>query len=104
MFARVTRFEGRSPDAIDDGIRNAREYILPAFREMTGFRGLLALVDRSSGNWMAVTMWETEDAMRATEDPARQFGDQALVTGETRISVEQYEVAFIEVEAGTGVS
>lgn len=104
MFARVSRFEGRSPDAIDDGVRNAREYILPAFRDMPGFRGIVALVDRKSGNWMAMTIWATEEAMHRTAEQASHLREQALAAGEQMTAVEEYEIAVLEVEAGTMVT
>ena len=103
MFARVSRFEGRSPESIDDGVRNAREYILPAFRDLPGFRGIVVLVDRKTGNWTAMTLWSTEDAMHRSAEPADRLRRQALTTGETMTAVEEYEIAVLEVEAGTTI-
>ena len=48
---------------------------------MDGFRGLISLVDQAGGDAMTITLWESEDAMRATEAKAdemrRQMADSA---------------------------
>ena len=104
MFARMTTFEGRSPDAIDDGIRNVREYIIPAFRELVGFRGIVMLVDRSTAKWVATTFWASEEALRTSEELAGRLREQALSGGERMTSVERFEVAVVDIEAGTAIA
>jgi heme-degrading monooxygenase HmoA len=94
MFARATRIEG-SPDRLDEAIRQFREQTLPAARGQSGFGGGMLLADRGSGAALAVTLWETEEDMSASE----QFADQqrtqvasaAGASGQPR--VERYEVA-----------
>ncbi len=98
MYARVTRFEGRPPDTIDDGIRNAREFIVPAFREFHGWRGIVALVDRATGDWIALTLWSSKETLDASEQLAHRLRQQALVPGERMASVERYEVAVLEID------
>ena len=69
MFARVTTLQA-SPDQVDAATRSTREEVLPAARQLEGFRGLITLTDRSTGKALAVTLWETEDAMKASEEAA----------------------------------
>ena len=94
MFARTTRLEG-SPDRLDEAIRQFRDQTLPAAQQQAGFAGGMLLADRSSGAAMAVTLWETEENMRDSEQFASQQRSQVASTagasGEPR--VEHYEVA-----------
>lgn len=98
MFARVSTFQG-PPDQTAEGIRIAREQILPAARLMDGFKGIYLLFDRESGKSLSVTLWETEDDMRASEEAANRLrAESAETSGETVVCVERYEVALYEIE------
>ena len=99
MHARVSIFEG-SPDEIDEGLRQAREQVLPRARQMDGFKGLIALGDRQSGKTLGITFWESEEAMRASEEAAnRMRGETAEASGEQIAGVERYEVGLFEIES-----
>lgn len=76
MFARVTRYEG-SPDRIDEAARFVQEQLLPAARQMRGFKGGYWVVDRRTGRGFSMTLWESEEAMQATEAGADQLRSQA---------------------------
>jgi len=84
---------------LDEMNREGAEHVLPALRMQDGFGGGLVLVDRSSGKVIAVTFWESEQAMEITEEAAywlRCFGAEA---GDGRLKgVERYEVFFSEVK------
>ncbi len=99
MYARVSRFEG-SPDQIDESLRHAREVVLPQAKQDEGFKGLIALGDRHSGKTLGITFWESEEAMRASEEDAnRMRSETAQASGETIAGVERYEVGLFEVES-----
>jgi heme-degrading monooxygenase HmoA len=73
----------------------AEEQALPAAKALAGFKGMLMLVDRNSGKSMAVTLWDSEEAMRASEEAANTIrSDVADATGEQIVGVERYEVAI----------
>ena len=97
MFARVTTFEG--PREHVDEFRHALvEHMLPALRRLKGYQGVLILTDRQGGKVLGVALWETEEAMGASEEAAywfRTYGAEAA--GERVTSVERYEVVFSEV-------
>jgi heme-degrading monooxygenase HmoA len=97
MHARVTEITG-SPDAADAGIANFRDETLPMLREIDGNKGALLLIDRTSGKGLAVTLWDSEDAMRASEERVKAMRAQAAETlGATGApSVDRYEVAVFE--------
>ncbi len=96
MFARVSTFQG-PPDQTAEGIRVAREQILPTARLMDGFKGIYLLFDRESGRSLSITLWETEADMQASEAAAsRARAESAEASGETVVGVERYEVALRE--------
>jgi len=93
MFARATRIEG-SPDRLDAAITQFRDETLPAAQSQAGFGGGMLLADRSSGTALAVTLWETEDNMAASEQFADQQRTQVAETSGAQGAprVERYEV------------
>jgi heme-degrading monooxygenase HmoA len=96
MFARVYRFEN-APEDIDDVLRITREQILPLERRMEGFRGLLLLTAPDERRVVSVTLWETEELLRASDESAQTITRfTAASVGGKRRSVEQYEVALVE--------
>jgi heme-degrading monooxygenase HmoA len=96
MFARVNILQG-PPDRVEDGIRDVRERILPAAKQMEGYQGILLLVDRSTGKAMGITLWETEEARKASEEAAdRLRGESAQAAGAQAVDVQRYEVVLNE--------
>lgn len=94
MFARVSTFKG-SPETIEASLQHVKERILPAAERLDGFAGMLALVDRSTGVSLGITLWETEAHMRASEEAAdRLRADSAAGSGEEIVGVDRYEVAL----------
>ena len=94
MFARVSTYEGR-PEQLDEMHQEGMEHVLPALETQDGFSGGLVLADRQSGEMLVVTLWESEQAMDATEDAShwlRIFGAES--GGGTISSVQRYEVFF----------
>ena len=99
MFARITTIGEAPPERLDDMTHEIREHVLPALRQQDGFSGFLVLVERASGKVLGLTLWESEQAMNATEEAAywlRVFSAQAA--GGKITEVERYEVIFSEVK------
>jgi hypothetical protein len=98
VFARVSEFEAR-PEQLDEMSREGVEHILPALRMQDGFSGGLVLVDRQSGKVLAVTLWESEQAMDAAEDASYWLRTFSAEIGGGKVrSVERYEVFFSAVQ------
>ena len=67
---------------------------------MDGFQGMIALVDRHSGKTLEITFWESEGAMRTSEEAANSLREGSAETGgDTIAGVERYEVGLFEVES-----
>jgi hypothetical protein len=96
MHARLSYLEG-AVDALDAGATSFRDQVVPSVRD-NGGKAAILLVDRQSGKAVAVTVWENEEAMRATEERANTLRAQAAEA--TRATapprVERYEVEVFE--------
>ena len=98
MHARVNTFQG-SPDGVEASVENVRQQVLPAARQLEGFRGLISLADRATGREIGITLWESEEAMRASEEAgSRLRKETADAGGEEIVSVERFEVTLFELE------
>ena len=92
MFARVTQYYV-SPEHLQQGRRAVEDHVVPALRMQAGYGGGLLLGNPESGKMLTVSLWETEQAMNATDEAAywfRAFG--AEEAGGTVADVETYEV------------
>ncbi len=85
---------------MDELLRQAREQVLPQAKQDEGFKGLIALGDRQSGKTLGITFWESEEAMRASEEDANRLREESAEAGGGTIAdVERYEVGIFEVES-----
>jgi hypothetical protein len=92
MFARVTQLAVR-PERLQPGLGEIEEHLIPAVRMQPGYSGGLILANRERGKLLAVSLWESERQMHATDEAAhwfRVFGAEA--TEGTVTDVETYEV------------
>ncbi|MDT5350999.1 MAG: hypothetical protein QOH91_4286 [Mycobacterium sp.] len=101
MYARSSTIQTQ-PSAIDAGIAHVRDAVMPALGSIEGFTGLSLLVDRSSGRCIATSAWESEEAMRASEQSVRPVRDQvAEILGGTA-QVEEWEIAGLHRDHRSG--
>ena len=93
MYARATTLQA-STRPVQEEIDHYQEGI-PAVREISGNRGAFLLVNRSAGEAISVTLWESDEAMQASRKRADELRQEAQEsTGEP---VDEYEVAVWEV-------
>ena len=98
MFARVSTYEGR-PEQLDEMHHEGLEHVLPALEMQDGYRGGLVLADRQSGKVLAVTLWESEQAMEATEDASEWLRIFSAESARGTIcSVQRYEVLYSAIQ------
>lgn len=67
MFARVTRLAGLPPERMDATLEKFQHEHLPALEQLEGFKGVEVMVDRGGGRALAITYWETQDALRRSD-------------------------------------
>ena len=93
MHARVSVFQV-TPDELDAFVEYGRGTIA-GMMEMEGFRGNLVLVDREAGKITSITLWESEEAIEASDERAnamRSSGASAIYAGV--VSVDRCEVGY----------
>jgi heme-degrading monooxygenase HmoA len=93
MWARVSTYQG-SPEQLDAAVNRIDELPL---REMSGFECAYLLIDRQSGKALTMTLWESEDALRESEERANQLrsqvADELGATGAP--TIDRYEVGKV---------
>ena len=97
MHARMTTMEGSS-ERLDEGLREIKEDVLPQLQQQDGFKGFVVFDNRQSGELIGFSLWESEQAMQASEEAGdRTRRESAQTMGDTIAGVERYEVALFEV-------
>lgn len=92
MYARVTVVQA-SPDKIEHGIDSFNSTVLPAAKAVDGYRGVLLLVDRTTGKGMGITLWESEDARRRGAEAVEEVRATTIkAMGASVPPVDEYEV------------
>ena len=94
MHARMTRYEGADPDAIEEAVQTKKGVLPTEFGQTEGMKGAVFLVDRKSGTIVVISLWDDEGAMQASEGEATRVREEVTGPGETA-SVERYEVALL---------
>jgi heme-degrading monooxygenase HmoA len=56
------------PIDVKEAVRAYRERVVPAGREQEGFRGAWMLTDPETGEGMSISLWESAEDMRSSEE------------------------------------
>ena len=78
MYARMTKFVGLPPERIDQALDEFKEGQLSELEGQEGFQGIMVLVDRAAGTAAALSMWDSEPHMKASERTADRARDSAV--------------------------
>ena len=85
-------------EVLEPAAQLTRDVLVPAARELEGYRGYVALYDGSTGRTLAITLWEDERTEEASDEASRvRREESAKAVGATVISVDKYDVAVAEV-------
>lgn len=85
MYARVTLFPGLAPERIKATLEHFKEEKLPKFERADGYRGMWAGVDYTGGRAIAVTYWESLEALHGSNALA----DEIRTAAVTRAGVDR---------------
>ena len=92
MYARVTTGE-LAPDQMEDFEKMVRDQVIPRARELRGFKGGYWLADRDGGRVMGITLFESEEALRASEEQANRIREESSRSAGLEVpSFVSYEV------------
>ncbi|HSL10594.1 MAG TPA: hypothetical protein VLA82_04695 [Actinomycetota bacterium] len=88
---------GADQGRVSEMAEMVRSKVLPVAETMDGFRGMLTMADAQSGRSVSLTFWESEDAMRASEEAANRLRkDVSEESGDSIADVQRYEVLIDE--------
>ena len=91
--ARVSVLE-TSPDSIDENLDKTRGDTLPKVRAIDGNIGAIGLADRDNGRISMITLWNSADALRTSEQAADQLREKTAEMTDSKITnVARYGVA-----------
>ncbi len=94
MHARSTTVLAH-PESIDGGVAHIRDEVMPSLSAMDGCIGLSMIVDRRSGRCIVTTAWQSEEAMRASEEQLRPVRERAAEILGGRPQVDEWEIAVL---------
>jgi hypothetical protein len=90
----MSRFKGEIED-LPGTARMASEAMLDWLRQIDGYKGLLALVDETSGSACFVTFWENEEAVVKTRASRSSLRDQMAATaGAEVVGSDEFAVVY----------
>lgn len=92
MHARITTIQGDASQS-EEAIAMVQDQVIPGAKGMAGFSGGYWGLDRATGKMVAVTLWESEDALRESEEAANALREDSTkqLGGEIQ-SVERFEI------------
>lgn len=95
MHARVTTIQ-MNPERVDEAISQVEEQDLPTWKDLDGFRGFTLVVNRSTGEVIGTSYWDSREQMDASEEAVADSRRRAAETGGSSADpeVERYEVAL----------
>ncbi len=94
MHARVNTLQ-MDPAKIDDAVGALESGGLDQLKSIDGFKGVTVLGDRQSGKSLAITFWESEDALHASEEAVKEIRKRsAEAGGAADPQIEVFEVVL----------
>jgi heme-degrading monooxygenase HmoA len=91
VFARIGTWQG-SPEDLENWVARAGEVVKPKVQQQLGLAAAYWLVDREGGKGLTITFWESEEAMRASEEFRSQSQSQTSVATGAGVTTERFEV------------
>src|SRR5262245_36194009 len=91
MFARIGTWQGSSEE-LERWIERSEREVKPSVQQDPGLKAAYWLVDRPAGKGLIVTLWESEEAMRASEEARAQRQAATGVSTGARVTTDRFEV------------
>jgi heme-degrading monooxygenase HmoA len=103
MFARMTKITDLGAD-VDTSVQAVRDQVIPRVKDLDGYQGFIGFVDRETGTFMSFTLWESEAAMRASEEAANQMRSEISKQFTAQEpTVKRFETVILEVPSTVSV-
>jgi len=96
MFSRVVRLKGDA-NKTDEALKLWTESVLPLIKKQKGYAGVSMLRNRTTGDGVSVTYWETEQAMKESRGNIRPEAQRIMAsTGGSIVEENDCQVAVME--------
>ena len=97
MYARHVTVKG-DRGRVDEAVTRVRESVIPVLKQCEGFKGQLLLIDRERGEAIGISLWDSEDNMRASEEQVSRVRQEAAASVEasTPPEVRMLEMPIFE--------
>ena len=92
MHARSTTIRA-NPELLDAGVAHVRDEVMPMMLGMAGCVGMSMLVNRTSGQCIVTTAWQSGEAMDASAEEVRPARERAAEMLGGRPQVDAWEIA-----------
>jgi heme-degrading monooxygenase HmoA len=91
LYARIGTWRGTADD-LERWAKAASEQVKPNVQKEGGLEAAYWLINREEGTGLTVTIWETEDAMKASEQFRAQRQAQTSEATGASVSTSRYEI------------
>ncbi len=83
-----------SPDQVDQGVKVINERAVPGAKQIPGLVAGYWGIDRSTGKAVTLTIYDSEDSLKASEEVARELRERSVaeIPGAKIVSVENFEI------------
>jgi heme-degrading monooxygenase HmoA len=97
MYTRVTSVKA-GPDGIDKATAAFEQNVVPGLRSQRGYQGAVLILYREAGEATGITMWDSLEALNASEAFNMELRRQVTASGAARIlDVDRYETVIQEI-------
>jgi heme-degrading monooxygenase HmoA len=91
MFARIGVWQGNAEE-LERWITRSTQEVKPAVQAQPGAKGAYWLLDRQSRKALTITLWESEAAMRKSDERAAAIQAGTSAASGARFTTERYEI------------
>jgi heme-degrading monooxygenase HmoA len=91
MFARIGTWQG-SPEDLENWMARAGEVVKPQVQQLPGLEAAYWLADREGAKGLTITFWESEEAMRASEEFRSESQAQTSSATGAGVRTKRFEV------------
>ena len=91
MYARIGRWHGQDTE-LRRWLGRSRDEVVPQVQAAPGSCGVLLLLDREHGQALTITLWESEQALHASEQRRARLQEGTTQASGAQVETSRYEV------------
>jgi heme-degrading monooxygenase HmoA len=91
MHARIGSWQG-TDEELERWAQRSRAEVVPQVVATPGSRGVLLLLDRDEGRALTITLWESQQALRESEERRASIQNATSTASGARVETSRYEI------------